>query len=129
MLLEESITYVEATKFGGNDRVISLSFPWGFIKVNAPSLPPVTLKTFFVRFSFSPFCVKTTIPSSPFVCLWFVSFFTEACFSSCKNITKLYSLVRRPHSVTTKVLKKCLIPTMILTTLKKVKKLIQTLIS
>ena len=89
---------IQATKFGGNDRAVTLSFPWGFIKVNDLSLPPVTLKIFFVRFSFSPFCVKTITPSSSFVSSWFVSFFAEACFSSCKNIAKLYSLVRRPHS-------------------------------
>ena len=88
----------QATKFGGNDRAVLLSFPWDFIKVNDLSLPAVTLKVFFVGFSFSPFCAKTTIPSSSFVTSWFASFFAEACFSSCKNITKLYSLVRRPHS-------------------------------
>ena len=87
-----------ATKFGGNDWVITLLFPWGFIKMNDLLLPLVTLKVFFVRFSFSPFCVKTTILLSSFISLWFVSFFAEACFSSCKNITKLYSPVKRPHS-------------------------------
>ena len=88
----------QAMKFGGNDWVVTLLFPWGFIKVNNLSLPLVTLKIFFVRFSFSPFCVKTTIPSSSFISLWFVSFFAKACFSLCENIMKLYSLVRRPHS-------------------------------
>ena len=48
----------QATKFGGNDGAVTLSFPWGFIKVNDLSLPPITLKIFFVRFSFSPFCLK-----------------------------------------------------------------------
>ena len=84
----------QATKFGGNDWAVTLSFPWGFIKLNDLSLTPVALKIFFVRFSFSPFCVKITIPSSYFVSSRFVSFFAKACFSSCKNITKLYSLVR-----------------------------------
>ena len=79
-------------------RSLPYRFPWGFIKVNDLSLPPVTLKICFVRFSFSLFCVKTTIPSSSFISSWFVSFFAEACFSLGKNITKLYSLVRRPHS-------------------------------
>ena len=88
----------QATKFWGNNLAITLSFPWGFIKMNDLSLSPITLKIFFVRFSFPPFCVKTTIPLLSFVSSWFVSFFAEACFSSCKNITKLYSLVRRPHS-------------------------------
>ena len=90
--------HIQAMKFGGNDWAITLSLPWGFIKVNNLSLPLVTLKILFVRFSFSPFCVKTTIPLSSFVSSWFISFFTEACFSSCKTITKLYSLLRRPHS-------------------------------
>ena len=48
----------QATKFGGNDRAVTLSFPCGFIKVNDLSLPPITLKVYFVRFSFSPFCLK-----------------------------------------------------------------------
>ena len=43
-------------------------------------------------------CVKTTITSSSFVSSWLVSFFAKACFSLCKNIMKLYSLVRKPHS-------------------------------
>ena len=60
--------------------------------------PPLSLKIIFVRFSFSPFCVKTTIPLLSFVSSWFISFFAKACFSLCKNIVKLYSLVRRLHS-------------------------------
>ena len=91
------------TKFEDNDRAVTLSFPWGFIKVNDLSLPPVTLKIFFVRFSFSPFCVTKTIPSLSIVSSWFSwfgSFFDKAGSSSCKNITKLYSLVRRPQSFT-----------------------------
>ena len=39
-------------KSGVNDWAITLSFPWGFIKVNDLSLPPITLKILFVRFSF-----------------------------------------------------------------------------
>ena len=88
----------KSIEFGGNNRAVTLLFPWGFIKVNDLLLPPITLRKFFVRFSFSPFCVKTTIPLLSFISLWFVSFFFEACFSLCKNTTKLCSLVRRPHS-------------------------------
>ena len=100
-LLLKSVTsifgYLQATKFGGNDRAVTLSFPWVFVTVNDLLLPSITLKIFFVRFSFSPLCVKTTIPLSS-LSSWFVSFFAKASFSLCKNITKLYSLVRRPHS-------------------------------
>ena len=81
-----------AMKFGGNNLAVTLSSPWGFVNVDKLSLAPITLKIFFVRFSFSPFCVKTTIPLSPFVSLRFFSFFAEACFSLFKNIRKLYSL-------------------------------------
>ena len=91
-----------ATKFGGNDRVVTYRFPAVLLRrtiFHYPPPPPITMKIFFVRFSFSPFCVKTTTPSSSCVSSWFVSFFAEVCFSLCKNITKLYvCLLRRPHS-------------------------------
>ena len=73
-------------------------FPWVLLRWTIFHYPTPPLKISFVRFSFSPFCVKATIPSSSFISLWFISFFAKACFSLCKNITKLYSLVRRPHS-------------------------------
>ena len=87
-----------ATKFGGNDWVITLLFPWGFIKMNDLLLPLVTLKVFFVRFSFSPFCVKTTIPLSSFVSLLFVSFSVKLVLVCLKISRNVLSLVRRPHS-------------------------------
>ena len=88
-----------ATKFGGNDWVITLSFHWGFIKMNHLLLPPITLKVFFVRFSFSPFCVKTTILLSSFVSLLFVSFSVKLVLVCLKKSRNVLSLVRRPHSL------------------------------
>ena len=72
-------------------------FPGVLLRWTIFRYPPLLWK-YFVRFSFSPSCVKTTIPLLSFASSWFVSFFAEACFSSCKNYVKLYSLVRRTHS-------------------------------